>query len=66
MWSKPPEPEPSIGIGTMIFYFYIAFVLIRLLGKFQEGDFNIDVKHGKRGNSRKGRNSGKNYIKDKI
>jgi cell division protease FtsH len=66
LWSKPPEPEPSIGIGTMIFYFYIAFVLIRLLGKFQEGDFNIDVKHGKRGNSRKGRNSGKNYIKDKI
>ena len=53
LWSKPPEPEPSIGIGTMIFYFYIAFVLIKLLGKFKEGDFNIDVKHGK------GRNSGK-------
>jgi len=44
LWSKPPPP--SVGIGTMIFYLYLAFVLIRMLGKFK-GDFNIDVKRGK-------------------
>lgn len=51
LWSKPPEP--SIGIGTMIFYCYLAFVLIRMLGKFK-GGFNIDVKRRKRKGIRKG------------